>query len=36
MRYLELCTLSDSQIADLLELMKELNAELNVTPLLQL
>ena len=31
MRYLELCTLSDSQIADLLGLMKELNAELNVT-----
>ena len=35
MRYLELCTLSDSQIADLLGLMKELNAELNVTPLQQ-
>ena len=34
-RYLELCTLSDSQIADLLGLMKELNAELNVTPLQQ-
>ncbi len=35
MRYLELCTLSDSQIVDLLGLMKELNAELNVTPLQQ-
>ena len=32
MRYLELCTLADSQIADLLALMKELNAELTVTP----
>ena len=31
MRYLELCTLSDSQIDDLLGLMKELNAELKVT-----
>ena len=31
MRYLELCTLTESQIADLLGLMKELNAELNVT-----
>ena len=31
MRYLELCTLTDSQIADLLGLMKELNAELPVT-----
>ena len=35
MRYLELCTLTESQIADLLGLMKELNAELNVTPLQQ-
>ena len=35
MRYLELCTLSDSQNADLLGLMRELNAELNVTPLQQ-
>ena len=35
MRYLELCTLSDSQIADLLGLMKELNAELTVTPEMQ-
>ena len=35
MRYLELCTLTDSQIADLLELMKELNAELTVTPEMQ-
>ena len=35
MRYLELCTLSDTQIADLLDLMKELNADLNVTPLMQ-
>ena len=32
MRYLELCTLTESQIADLLGLMKELNAELKVTP----
>ena len=32
MRYLELCTLTDSQIADLLGLMKELNAELTVNP----
>ena len=32
MRYLELCTLTESQIADLLGLMKELNAELTVTP----
>ena len=31
MRYLELCTLTGSQIDDLLGLMKELNAELNVT-----
>ena len=31
MRYLELCTLTDSQIDDLLGLMKELNAELTVT-----
>ena len=35
MRYLELCTLTESQIADLLELMKELNAELTVTPEMQ-
>ena len=35
MRYLELCTLADSQIADLLGLMKELNAELTVTPEMQ-
>ena len=35
MRYLELCTLTDSQIADLLGLMKELNAELAVTPEMQ-
>ena len=35
MRYLELCTLTESQIADLLGLMKELNAELAVTPEMQ-
>ena len=35
MRYLELCTLTDSQIADLLGLMKELNADLAVTPEMQ-
>ena len=35
MRYLELCTLTESQIADLLGLMKELNAELKVTPEMQ-
>ena len=35
MRYLELCTLTESQIDDLLGLMKELNAELTVTPLQQ-
>ena len=35
MRYLELCTLSDTQIADLLDLMRELNADLKVTPLMQ-
>ena len=35
MRYLELCTLSESQIDDLLGLMKELNAELTVTPEMQ-
>ena len=35
MRYLELSTLSESQIDDLLGLMKELNAELTVTPLMQ-
>ena len=32
MRYFELCTLTESQIADLLGLMKELNAGLTVTP----
>ena len=32
MRILEICTLTDSQIADLLGLMKELNAEIPVTP----
>ena len=32
MRYNELCTLTDSQIADLLGLMKELNPDLTVTP----
>ena len=35
MRYLELCTLTDSQIADLLGLMKELNPEIPVTALQQ-
>ena len=35
MRYLELCTLTGSQIDDLLGLMKELNAELKVTALQQ-
>ena len=35
MRYLELCPLSESQIEDLLGLMKELNAELKVTALQQ-
>ena len=35
MRFLELCTLTDSQIADLLGLMKELNAGLTVTPEMQ-
>lgn len=35
MRYLELCTLTESQIADLLGLMKELNAGLMVTPQMQ-
>ena len=35
MRYLELCTLTGSQIDDLLGLMKELNAELTVTALQQ-
>lgn len=35
MRYLGLCSLSDSQIADLLGLMKELNADLTVTPEMQ-
>ena len=35
MRYLELCTLTESQIEDLLGLMKELNAELKVTALQQ-
>ena len=32
MRYNELCTLTESQIDDLLGLMKELNPELTVTP----
>ena len=31
MRYLELCTLTESQVDDLLGLMKELTAELTVT-----
>lgn len=35
MRYFELCTLTDAQIADLLGLMKELNPELTVTPEMQ-
>ena len=35
MRYLELCTLTDSQIDDLLGLMKELNADLTVTAQMQ-
>ena len=35
MRYIELCTLTESQIADLLDLMRELNADLKVTPLMQ-
>lgn len=35
MRYLELCTLTESQIADLLGLMKELNPEIPVTPEMQ-
>jgi len=35
MRYLELCTLTDSQIDDLLGLMKELNDKLTVTPEMQ-
>ena len=35
MRYLELCTLSDSQIADLLGLMKELNPDIPVTAQMQ-
>ena len=35
MRYLELCTLSESQIADLLGLMKELNPDIPVTALQQ-
>ena len=35
MRYLELCTLTESQIADLLGLMKELNDKLTVTPEMQ-
>ncbi len=35
MRYLELCTLSDSQIDDLLGLMKELNPDIPVTALQQ-
>ena len=35
MRYLELCTLTESQIADLLGLMKELNPNIPVTALQQ-
>ena len=35
MRYYELCTLTDSQIDDLLGLMKELNPELTVTAEMQ-
>ena len=35
MRYLELCTLTESQIADLLGLMKELNPDIPVTALQQ-
>ena len=35
MRFLELITVSDTQIADLLELMKELNSELTITPEMQ-
>ena len=35
MRYLELCTLSESQIEDLLGLMKELTADMQVTALQQ-
>ena len=35
MRYLEPCTLTDSQIADLLELMKELNPDIPVTAEMQ-
>ena len=35
MRYLELCTLTESQIADLLGLMKELNPEIPVTAQMQ-
>ena len=35
MRYLELCTLTEAQIDDLLALMKELNAALTVTPQMQ-
>ena len=35
MRYLELCTLSDSQINDLLGLIKELNPEIPVTAEMQ-
>ena len=35
MRYFELCTLTESQIDNLLALMKELNAGLTVTPEMQ-
>ena len=35
MRFLELCTLTESQIADLLGLMKELNPEIPVTAEMQ-
>ena len=35
MRYIELCTLTDSQIADLLGLMKELNPDIPMTAQMQ-
>ena len=34
MRLIEICTLNDPQIADILGLMKELNADIPVTPLM--
>ena len=34
MRIIEICTLTDSQIDDILGLMKELNADIPVTPLM--